>query len=240
MQLVPLRGTNSGTMFDSSLQSKCRAAERRVERSHTERGNERHDFKLQIAICKYRIVAAMILAALAGCHGDMYDQPRYDPLEKSDFFADGRASRPAVAGTIARGDLRDDEALYTGKQDGKLVDTPPLEIDQALIERGRERFNIFCTPCHGRAGYGDGMIVRRGFRQPPTYHSDRLRGVPIGHFFDVMTNGFATMPDYAEQIPVRDRWAIAVYVRALQLSQHARLDELDDTDRRRLEGTSAP
>jgi mono/diheme cytochrome c family protein len=195
---------------------------------------------LQIANCKLRIAAAFVLTALAGCHGDMYDQPRYDPLEKSDFFADGRASRPVVAGAIARGDLRDDESLYTGKQDGKLVEEPPVEINQALVERGRERFNIFCTPCHGRAGYGDGMIVRRGFRQPPTYHSDRLRGVPIGHFFDVMTNGFATMPDYAEQIPVRDRWAIAVYVRALQLSQYSNLDELDDNERRRLEGTSAP
>ena len=195
---------------------------------------------MQVANCKIQIAAAVILTALAGCHGDMYDQPRYDPLEKSDFFADGRASRPVVAGAIARGDLRDDESFYTGKKDGKLVDKPPVEINQALVERGRERFNIFCTPCHGRAGYGDGMIVRRGFRQPPTYHSDRLRGVPIGHFFDVMTNGFATMPDYAEQIPVRDRWAIAVYVRALQLSQYSNLDELDESERRRLEGTSTP
>jgi mono/diheme cytochrome c family protein len=195
---------------------------------------------LQIANCKIQIAAAMIVTALAGCHGDMYDQPRYDPLEKSDFFADGRASRPVVTGAIARGDLRDDEPFYSGKQDGKLVEKPPIEINPALVERGRQRFNIFCTPCHGRAGYGDGMIVRRGFRQPPTYHSDRLRGVPIGHFFDVMTNGFATMPDYAEQIPVRDRWAIAVYVRALQLSQYAQLDALDDAERQRLEGTSAP
>jgi mono/diheme cytochrome c family protein len=195
---------------------------------------------LQIANYKFQIVAALILTALAGCHGDMYDQPRSDPLEKSDFFADGRASRPPVAGAIARGELREDEAFFTGKQDGKLVDKPPVEIDTTLVERGRERFNIFCTPCHGRAGYGDGMIVRRGYRQPPTYHSDRLRGVPIGHFFDVMTNGFATMPDYAEQVPVRDRWAIAVYVRALQLSQHAQLDALDDAYRQRLEGTTAP
>jgi mono/diheme cytochrome c family protein len=195
---------------------------------------------LQIANFRLQIVAALMLAAPAGCHTDMYDQPRSDPLEKSDFFADGRASRPPVAGTIARGDLREDGPFYTGKQDGKLVEKPPVEVDTALIERGRERFNIFCTPCHGRAGYGDGMIVQRGFRQPPTYHSDRLRGVPIGHFFDVMTHGFATMPDYAEQVPVRDRWAIAVYVRALQWSQNARLDELDENERRRLEGTSAP
>jgi hypothetical protein len=187
-----------------------------------------------------KFIAALILAAQCGCHGDMYDQPRNDPLEKSDFFDDGRASRPIVAGAIARGELREDQALYTGKRDDKLVDEPPLKIDWALLARGRERFNIFCTPCHGRAGHGDGMIVRRGFRKPPTYHSDRLRGVPIGHFFDVITNGFATMPDYAQQIPVRDRWAIAVYLRALQLSQHAKFDELDDENRQGLEVDGAP
>ena len=231
---MPLRGTYSGFMVDSLLQSKCRAAERRVERSHAERGNE------AIANCKYQIVVAVMLAVFAGCHGDMYDQPRSDPLEKSDFFADGRASRSPVAGAIARGELREDEPFYTGKQDGKPLEKPPVEVDMALVERGRERFNIFCTPCHGRAGYGDGMIVRRGYRQPPTYHSDRLRGVPISHFFDVMTNGFATMPDYAEQVPVRDRWAIAVYVRALQLSQYAQVDALDEAERKQLEGTSAP
>jgi mono/diheme cytochrome c family protein len=183
---------------------------------------------------------AAIFCALGGCHSDMYDQPRYDPLEKSDFFVDGRASRPQVPGTVARGELREDEALYSGKQEGKLLKQPPLKVDSALLERGRERFNIFCSPCHGRGGHGDGMIVRRGFRQPPTYHSDRLRGVPIGHFFDVITNGFATMPDYAEMIPVRDRWAIAVYVRALQWSQYAKPDDLVESDRRRLEGDGAP
>jgi hypothetical protein len=188
------------------------------------------------------IVAAVSLLALAGCHSDMYDQPRYEPLEKSDFFEDGRASRPLVAGTVARGELREDEALYTGKQDGQLVRDPPnsLEVDLAFIRRGQERFQIFCTPCHGQLGEGDGVIVRRGFRRPPTYHSNRLRGVPLGHFFDVMTNGFATMPDYAEMVPVRDRWAIAVYVRALQWSQYARPDDLDETSRRRLEGEGGP
>jgi mono/diheme cytochrome c family protein len=210
---------------------------------------------MQIANCKFSIcilhfaifvgrnlVAAALLLALAGCHSDMYDQPRYEPLKKSDFFDDGRASRPVVAGAVARGELREDEAFYTGKQNGQLVEDVPesLEVDLALLRRGRERFNIFCTPCHGLLGEGDGMIVRRGFRQPPTYHSDRLRGVPIGHFFDVMTNGFATMPDYAEQIPVRDRWAIAAYVRALQWSQHAKLDDLDEAARQRLESEGEP
>lgn len=201
---------------------------------------------LQFAIPLSQLVrslaAAVLSLALAGCHTDMYDQPRYDPLEKSDFFEDGLASRSPVAGTIARGYLREDEALYTGKQDGELVEDPPasLTIDLAFVQRGQERFNIFCTPCHGLAGEGDGMIVRRGFRQPPTYHSDRLRGVPIGHFFDVMTNGFGAMPDYAGQISVRDRWAIAVYVRALQWSRHANPDDLDEASRRRLEGNGAP
>jgi Cytochrome C oxidase, cbb3-type, subunit III len=186
-----------------------------------------------------RIVFAVIsLLAVSGCHTDRYDQPRYEALEKSDFFVDHRASRPVVAGTVARGELREDEPLYTGKQDGQLVGELPqsLDLNLALIRRGQERFNIFCTPCHGQLGEGDGMIVRRGFRRPPTYHSDRLRGVPIGHFFDVITNGFATMPDYAEMIPVRDRWAIAVYLRALQWSQYARPDDLDESVRRRLEG----
>ena len=179
--------------------------------------------------------AAMWVVAAAGCHTDMYDQPRNEPLEKSDFFEDGRASRPLVAGTVARGELREDSAYYTGKRDGKLVNEPPLKVDMALLERGRERFNIFCTPCHGLAGEGDGMIVRRGFRQPPTYHSDRLRGAPIGHFFDVMTNGFGAMPDYAEQVTVRDRWAVAAYLRALQLSRYAAPEDMSDTDRQRLE-----
>jgi mono/diheme cytochrome c family protein len=163
-------------------------------------------------------------------------------LEKSDFFDDGRASRPVVAGTVARGDLREDQAFYAGKQNGQLVEDFPesLEVNLALLRRGQERFNIFCTPCHGMRGEGDGMIVRRGFRRPPTYHSDRLRGVPIGHFFDVMTNGFATMPDYAEQIPVRDRWAIAAYVRALQWSQYATPDDLDVSARQRLEKEGQP
>jgi mono/diheme cytochrome c family protein len=165
----------------------------------------------------------------------MYDQPRYEAMEKSDFFADGRTSRPAVAGAVARGDLRDDEKLYTGRESGQLVMQPPLEVDLPLLRRGQERFNIFCTPCHGLTGDGDGMIVERGFRRPPTYHSDRLRGVPIGHFFDVMTKGFGVMPQFADQVPAPDRWAIAAYVRALQLSQHARPEELTPTERLRLE-----
>ncbi len=141
----------------------------------------------------------------------MYDQPRKEPLEASDFFDDGRASRPLVAGTIARGQLYEVDSYTTGKHDGRLVEDLPegVELNMELLRRGQQRFNIFCINCHGAIGEGDGMIVQRGYRRPPTYHSDRLRGMPIGHFFDVMTNGFGVMPDYAEQVtrerPLGDR-----------------------------------
>jgi mono/diheme cytochrome c family protein len=174
---------------------------------------------------------------LAGCHSDMYDQPRNEPLEKSAFFADQRASRPLVAGTVPRGALQEDEVFSTGKRDGQFVDELPIKVDSALLQRGQERFNIFCTPCHGLAGYGDGMIVQRGYRQPPSYHIDRLRGAPIGHFFDVMTHGFGVMPAYARQVPAHDRWAIAAYIRALQWSQYAKPGDLNPESRKQLEDT---
>lgn len=180
-------------------------------------------------------VPVMLALAAAGCHRDMYDQPRYEPLEASDFFDDGRASRPLVPGTVARGQLNEEEAFYTGKQGGMHVEEIPIDVNMELLRRGRERFNIFCVNCHGRSAEGDGMIVQRGYRRPPTFHSDRLRGMPAGHFFDVMTNGFGVMPDYAEQVPVRDRWAIVAYIRALQLSQYARSEELDPSLRAKLE-----
>jgi len=139
-----------------------------------------------------------------------------------------------VAGTVARGQLRDDEPRYTGKANGADVDAFPFPVDAGVMARGRERFDIYCSPCHGRTGQGDGMVVRRGYRRPPTYHQDRLRDAPVGHFFDVMTNGFGAMPDYAAQIAVDDRWAIAAYIRALQLSQHASLAELPPAERSKL------
>jgi mono/diheme cytochrome c family protein len=181
--------------------------------------------------------AVFVLAALclAGCHSDMYDQPRNEPLEKSTFFEDQRASRPLVAGTVPRGALQEDEVFSTGKRDGQFVDELPIKVDLALLQRGQERFNIFCTPCHGLAGYGDGIIVQRGYRQPPSYHIDRLRGAPIGHFFDVMTHGFGVMPPYARQVPTRDRWAIAAYIRALQWSQYAKPGDLNPESRKLLE-----
>jgi cytochrome c553 len=167
----------------------------------------------------------------------MYDQPRLEPLEPSKFFDGGQASRPLVEGVVTFGAPRVDDALHTGKENGELVDELPLPLDAVLLARGQQRFNIFCANCHGRTGAGDGMIVQRGYRRPPTYHSERMRGVPIGHFFDVMTNGFGAMPSYASQLPAPDRWAIAAYIRALQWSQYARVDDLSAEERDGLEAS---
>jgi mono/diheme cytochrome c family protein len=162
-------------------------------------------------------LAALVLAAgLSACRQDMHDQPRYEPQESSRFFEDGRSARPVVEGTVARGDLRDDDHLWLGK-----VDDAWVEEDVVALERGRERYDIFCAPCHDRAGTGRGMIVERGYRRPPSLHDERLRATAPGYFYDVIVNGFGVMPAYAAQIPVRDRWAIVAYLRALQLSQHA-------------------
>jgi mono/diheme cytochrome c family protein len=202
---------------------------------------------------------ALGLLSLALCVGcdrlDMYDQPRYEPLEASDFFADGLSARPPVEGTIARGALREDEPFYTGKSGGQPVsqipaaayraiyerntrqfrrpydETDAAELRLALLTRGQERFNIDCAVCHGHAGDGDGMIVRRGFRRPPSYHIERLRQAPAGHFYDVASNGFGAMPSYANRIDVADRWAIVAYIRALQLSQNAEWNDVP-ADRR--------
>jgi hypothetical protein len=157
----------------------------------------------------------------------MHDQPKFIPLRPSSFFADGRSARPLPEGTVARGHLNDDTAFLTGKgPDGKLLTEFPRPMTKAVLLRGQERFNIYCTPCHSRLGDGNGMVVKRGFRHPPSYHIDRLRQAPVGHFFDVITNGFGAMPDYASQIPPEDRWAIVSYVRALQLSQYAPLSDV--------------
>ena len=172
-----------------------------------------------------RLLAASVLvgavAAAAGCRQDMHDQPKYIPLRESAFFGDDRSARPIVEGTVARGHLHADALFYTGKVAGRDTEVFPMPITAAVLARGRERFDIYCSPCHGRTGQGDGMVARRGFRHPPTFHQDRLRDAPAGHFFDVMTNGFGAMPDYAEQVRPDDRWAIIAYVRALQLSEHA-------------------
>jgi mono/diheme cytochrome c family protein len=167
----------------------------------------------------------------AGCRQDMHDAPRYDPLEASTFFADGRGSRTFVTNTVARGTLREDEHLYQGKVNGELTDMFPMPVTAEVMNRGQERFNVFCSPCHGRTGQGNGMVVQRGFRAPPSYHDERLRNAPVGYYFDVMTHGFGAMPDYATQVPVADRWAIAAYIRALQFSQRATIDDVP-ADRR--------
>jgi mono/diheme cytochrome c family protein len=176
------------------------------------------------------VIVAVALVA-AGCRQDMHDAPSYDPLQATDFFADGRASRTLVANTVARGQLKEDAHLHQGRVDGQLATTFPMPVTEQVMARGQERFNVFCSPCHGRTGTGNGMVVQRGFRAPPSYSEERLRNAPVGYFFDVMTNGFGAMQDYAAQIPAQDRWAIAAYIRALQFSQNARLEDVP-ADRR--------
>jgi mono/diheme cytochrome c family protein len=161
----------------------------------------------------------------------MHDQPKYVPLRESTFFADGLSARQPVAGTVARGQLREDALLHTGKVDNADATVFPFAVDEKVMARGRERYDIFCSPCHARTGDGDGMVVQRGYRPPPTLHSDRLRDAPPGHFFDVITNGFGAMPDYAAQIRAEDRWAIVAYIRALQLSGRAALADVPPSQR---------
>jgi mono/diheme cytochrome c family protein len=175
-----------------------------------------------------------LLVALTACRQDMQDQPRYKPLAVSDFFADHRSARPKVEGTVARSQLRIDEARYVGKINGEDIDQFPIPIAKADIERGQNRFNVYCTPCHGRDGDGNGMVVLRGFRQPPSYYSDKLRQAPVGHFFDVITNGFGSMPSYASRVNPDDRWRVIAYIRALQLSQTATLSDVPADQRQNL------
>lgn len=163
---------------------------------------------------------ALAAAALAGCRLDMHVQPKYKPYAPTTFFDDGRSERPPVPGTVARGHLRADELLYTGKENGAFVDKFPFPITPADLERGRERYNIYCTPCHDYTGNGQGMIVQRGFAVPPSFHIDRLRQAPAGHFVDVIGNGFGNMYSYASRVEPEDRWRITAYIRALQLSEH--------------------
>jgi mono/diheme cytochrome c family protein len=184
-------------------------------------------------------IALGVLLAATGCRQDMHNQPKAIPLRESMFFKDSSSARPVVEGTIARGTLQDDAAFFTGKAGAVEVDALPFALTADVLDRGEQRFNIYCTPCHGMSGSGDGMIVRRGYRQPPSYHIDRLRTAPLGHFYDVITNGFGAMPDYRAQITPRDRWAIAAYVRALQLSQHAAAAELSSEERRKLSQPAA-
>ena len=173
------------------------------------------------------LTAALLAVCASACRQDMHDQPKYIPLRPSNFFGDGRSARPLIEGTVARGHLEDDNAFFTGRgPDGKFVNEFPFPVTKAVMERGQNRFNIYCAPCHDRLGNGDGKIVRRGYRHPPSYHIDRLREVPNGYIYDVISSGFGAMPDYAAQIHPADRWAIVAYVRALQLAQNGKIDDV--------------
>ena len=180
------------------------------------------------------LIVAFVWLTSAGCRQDMHNQPKYIPLRESTFFSDARSARPVVAGTVARGQLHEDTLLYTGKANGADATVFPFRVDERVMIRGQERYDIFCAPCHGRTGAGDGMVVRRGYRRPPSYHDDRLRAAPAGHYFDVITNGFGAMPDYAVQIPAEDRWAVTAYIRALQLSAHATIADVPPAEKEKL------
>jgi mono/diheme cytochrome c family protein len=191
-----------------------------------------------------RIALLVIGLTTAGCTGNtpiekirlaMYDQPKYQPLEASSFFRDGRGSRQPVKGTVARGQLNLDEHFYTGKAGDAPVATFPFPVTEQVLERGREQFDVFCSPCHDRAGTGNGLIVKRGMKRPPSFHTDRLREVEVGYLYDVIRNGFGVMYSYGSRIPPEDRWAIVAYVRTLQLSQHATLKDVPEDIRKELE-----
>lgn len=194
------------------------------------------------------VVALPVL--LTGCRQPrqaMYDQPRYEPYESARLWDNGTMARPFPDGTVARGRHDDDRVYLTGQlATGDFAPTIPerIPVDREVLRRGQERFDIFCSPCHGALGFGNGMIVQRGYTQPTSYHQQRLRAMPDGYFFDVITRGFGQMPSYASQVPVEDRWAIVAYVRALQLSQNAQLaalpEELQATAREALAAAVLP
>lgn len=200
--------------------------------------------KVRSSAARFRAVrrSAQILACAstlalvsAGCRLDMHLQPRYNPEGPSTFFSDGRSARDPVPGTVARGQLRIDDHLYAGKVDGKDAEQFPFPIKAADMARGQQRYNIYCSPCHDYLGTGNGMIVQRGFPQPPSFHIDRLRQAPAGHFFSVITNGYGAMYSYASRISPEDRWRIAAYIKALQLSQQAQLADLPPEARSKLQ-----
>ena len=186
-------------------------------------------------LLKFALLAALAVAAV-GCRQKMSYQPSYKPLEPSSFFADGMSARPRIEGTVARGDIPADPYLATGTINGQVGDGFPMPVTAELVDHGQTRFNIYCAPCHGRGGDGNGMIPARGYRRPPSYHIPRLRTATTGHFFDVMTNGFGAMPQYGTMIPPEDRWAIVAYIRALQLSQNATVADVPQGDRAKLGG----
>jgi mono/diheme cytochrome c family protein len=165
--------------------------------------------------------AAAALLVIAGCRQDMQNEPKMIPQRGSSFFADGRSVRPQVENTVARGQLDQDQYFYTGLVDGKEQNTLPFPVTLEVLERGQERFNVYCTPCHSRVGNGDGMIVQRGYKPAGNFHDPKRLAEPLSHYFFVMTHGYGAMPDYSSQLTPADRWAVAAYIRALQLSQNA-------------------
>lgn len=190
----------------------------------------------QYSITKFVVSSVLLAIAAAGCRQQMAEQPRYDPLEASNFFADGQSARPLVENTVARGQLRDDEHFYTGESGGAPAKSFPFPITLEILQRGQERYGIYCSPCHSLTGDGDGMIPRRGFTRAASFHIQRLRDAPPGYFFLVMTQGLGAMPNYRNQIPSRDRWAITAYIRALQLSQNATIGDVPPEARVKLRG----
>jgi mono/diheme cytochrome c family protein len=182
-------------------------------------------------------LAVATLLGLTGCElrQAMYDTGRVKPYEASEVFADGRSARPLVEGTVARGYLRNDDALHTGKVNGAYVTEFPFAVDRATLQRGRERYEIFCSVCHGLAGYGDGMVVQRGFKRPPSFHDEATKAKTVGYYYDVIANGFGVMPSYRELVPTKDRWAIVAYLRALQLSQSASMSDVPEDKRAELQ-----
>lgn len=185
--------------------------------------------------------AAFTVAVLAGgCRLDMHIQPKYLPDKSTTFFSDGRSERPQIPGTVARGELRTDELMYQGTINGTPANVFPFPVTRTDLARGQQRFNIYCSPCHGYDGQGHGMIVLRGFQQPPSYDSPHLLNAPVGHFFQVMTNGFGNMYSYAARVSPADRWRIAAYIRVLQLSGHAGMNDVPPSERAKLEATGGP
>ena len=180
------------------------------------------------------LVVLLLAAGGWGCRQDMHDQPKIKAQAANPFFPDDRGGRPLIPGTVIAGAPVEATAYLTGKQDGQLVRQAPVPVTPEILARGRERYDIFCSPCHDRVGTGQGMIVLRGYRRPPSFHIERLRQEGDGYFFDIITNGFGVMPNYAQQVPVADRWAIALYIRALQLSQGASLADVPAAERARL------
>ncbi len=184
-------------------------------------------------------VIGLVVLFAAGCSSNltlqaMGTQPRCNPLGASDFLPNGQCAQPLVPDIVARGHQQDDTLLYTGKVGNQYSTVFPFPVTQDVLQRGQERFNIYCSPCHGETGSGNGIIVQRGFSAPPTFHQPTLRDMPVGQFFDVITNGFGSMPSYAPQVPVRDRWAIIAYIRALQLSQNATINDVPPDQRQNL------